>query len=435
MPRPARKALNVFLNARLVGRLLHQSNGAIEFQYHQSWLDWENALPVSYSLPLREDRYVGEPVIAVFDNLIPDNEQIRHRLAERSGADGDDAYSLLAAIGRDCVGALQFLPDGDDPGEAGKIEGRRIGDDEIAKVLTDLKQTPLGVDRDSDFRISIAGAQDKTALLFWDGHWLVPHGTTATSHIFKPEIGKLPNGIDMSQSIENEHLCMLITAAFGLDTARTEIKEFNGCRVLVIERFDRLHTKDHRLLRVPQEDCCQALSVPPSRKYESHGGPGIPAILGLLEASDVMEQDRRTFLKTQILYWLMAAPDGHAKNFSIFLLPGGRFHLTPLYDVMSAQPNLDKGEIQQNKLKLAMAVGDTRHYAINTIAPRHFVQTAKKAGMPRSQVEPLFDEIRRTAEGAITKVQDQLPKAFPEEIAASVFDGLRQRLRLLDQAM
>ena len=80
--------LNVYLNGRLIGRLRKETSGAIDFQYDGSWLDWEHALPVSLSLPLREDRYIGDPVIAVFDNLLPDNEGIRKSLAERVKADG-----------------------------------------------------------------------------------------------------------------------------------------------------------------------------------------------------------------------------------------------------------------------------------------------------------------------------------------------------------
>ena len=133
-------------------------------------------------------------MIAVFDNLLPDNDQIRRRLAARVRAGGYDAYSLLAAIGRDCVGALQFLPEGSDPGPAGSLEGRPLRDTEIAELLGDLKRTPLGLEESGEFRISLAGAQEKTALLPWQDKWQFPHGATATTHILKPEIGKLPNG-------------------------------------------------------------------------------------------------------------------------------------------------------------------------------------------------------------------------------------------------
>ena len=254
--RRTRIPLNVYLNARLVGRLRRMASGAIDFRYEQGWLDWEHALPISTSLPLREDRYGGDRVIAVLDNLLPDSEAIRRRVAERVKADGYDAYSLLAKVGRDCVGALQFLPDGQEPGPAGTIEGRPIDDGEIARRVRNLTQMPLGVDENEEFRISVAGMQEKTALLFWKGRWHVPHKTTATTHILKPQIGMLPSGIDLRQSVENEHLCLRLAAPFNLPTASTEIVDFDGERVLVVERFDRSWTRDGRLLRLPQVRAC-----------------------------------------------------------------------------------------------------------------------------------------------------------------------------------
>lgn len=216
MPRPKVNApLNVFVNGRLVGVLKRESSGAIDFRYDAQWLSWQSTFPISLSLPLREDRYIGAPVINVFDNLLPDSEPIRRRVAERVGATGTDAYSMLSALGHDCVGALQFLPEGIDPGPAGKIEGKLISDDEVAHIIQNLATTPLGLDEDEDFRISIAGAQEKTALLRQDGKWYKPVGTTATTHILKPQIGRLPNGIDLSNSVENEFFCLKLISALG----------------------------------------------------------------------------------------------------------------------------------------------------------------------------------------------------------------------------
>ena len=154
--------LNVFLNSRLVGQLNRETSGAIDFRYDPAWLAWEHTMPVSLSLPLREDRYIGAPVSAVFDNLLPDNAGIRKKVAERVGAEGVDAFSLLAALGRDCVGALQFLPGDLEPGPAGVIKGRPVKDAEIADMIRNLARSPLGLEPDEDFRISIAGAQEKT---------------------------------------------------------------------------------------------------------------------------------------------------------------------------------------------------------------------------------------------------------------------------------
>src|SRR5271163_4242877 len=169
MARRPRPPLNVYLNGRIVGQVHRSTSGAIDFRYDQSWLDWTRAIPVSLSLPLREDRYIGAPVFAVFENLLPDNPDIRRRVAERSHAEGSDAYSLLAAIGRDCVGALQFIPADIEVKPTGPIDARPVSDEEIATILGDLAQSPLGLGNDDDFRISLAGAQEKTALLRIDG--------------------------------------------------------------------------------------------------------------------------------------------------------------------------------------------------------------------------------------------------------------------------
>jgi serine/threonine-protein kinase HipA len=143
--------------------------------------------------------------------------------------------ALLSAIGRDCAGALQFSPPGVDPGPAGAVEGDPVSDDEIASIVDNLATAPLGITEDGSFRISIAGAQEKTALLYRHGQWYKPRGTTATTHILKPSIGKLPNGIDLTDSAENEFLCLKIIAALGMEAAKPQIKTFGNKSVLVVE--------------------------------------------------------------------------------------------------------------------------------------------------------------------------------------------------------
>jgi len=426
-------ALNVFLNSRLVGRLERATSGAISFRYDPSWLNWDKALPISLSLPLRESRLTGGAVMAYFDNLLPDGEPIRRQIAERIRADGYDAASLLAAIGRDCVGALQFLPDTQDPGPAGALSSTPISNEEIARRIKELARTPLGITEDDDFRISIAGAQEKTALLRINGKWQLPHSTTATTHILKPQLGILANGIDMSRSVENEHFCMRFLATLELPVAETEIIDFGNQRVLSIERFDRLWAKDGRLLRLPQEDCCQALGIHPSSKYETDGGPGIAQILEILKGSDHALTDRAIFLKAQIVYWLLGATDGHAKNFSLSLMPGGRFHLTPLYDVMSAQPAVDAGQLRHNKMKFAMAVGHNRHYVVGEIMPRHFRQIAVKQGIPNSTVDEIFNELRHRVPDAIEKTRRAMPECVPDALMESVSQGIMNRIRLFER--
>jgi serine/threonine-protein kinase HipA len=423
--------LGVFVNGRRVGRLRKETSGSIDFQYDGSWLEWEHTFPISLSLPLREDRYVGSSVIAVFDNLLPDSNPVRRRLAEHMRAEGDDAYSLLSAIGRDCVGALQFLPGDEEPEAIGKPQGEIVSDEQVAAILADLVRTPLGVSaEEEEFRISIAGAQEKTALLYWKGHWRIPRGSTPTTHILKPQIGLLKSGIDLSRSVENEHFCMELARELGLPTAKTTMVDFKDQRVLVVERFDRQWTRDKRLLRLPQEDCCQALSIPPTHKYQTDGGPGIEQVLELLKASDSPAEDRRLFVRAQLVFWLLGATDGHAKNFSLFIHPGGGFRLTPLYDVMSAQPTLDAHQIPRRKMRLAMSVGDNRHYLIDTVMPRHFVESAENAGVPGSVVREQLKELADLAPRAIESVTKSLPFGFPRDIRSSIARGVEQRLTL-----
>ena len=432
MPRSRRYGpLNVFLNSRLVGQLRREASGATSFQYDAGWLAWAHTMPISLSLPLREDSYTGARVRAVFENLLPDNEVIRRRIAARTQAEGTDAYSLLNAIGHDCVGALQFLQHDQEPGRAGSVEGVPIGAKEIAEILANLATAPLGIDEKEDFRISIAGAQEKTALLRWKKGWYKPRGTTATTHILKPSIGELPNGIDLTHSVENEYFCLKLMESLGLPAARAQMGRFGKRRVLIVKRFDRHWSENGRLLRVPQEDCCQALSVAPAIKYESDGGPGIEAILQLLRDSDTPAEDQRLFLKAGVVFWLIGATDGHAKNFSIFLSPGGRYRMTPFYDVISAQPSVDAKQIRQNRFRLAMAVGDNRHYRINTILPRHFMQTARRAGVGEEVVRSIFDEFLETGKNAIAQTVDSLPSGFPTKIAASIRKGFIRRLELI----
>ncbi|GAB4126600.1 MAG: type II toxin-antitoxin system HipA family toxin [Wenzhouxiangellaceae bacterium] len=417
-----RMQLSVVLNGRLVGTLERATNGAISFIYAREWLDDEKrAMPVSLSLPLREGRYTGAEVSSYFDNLLPDNDQIRRKVAERVGAAGTDAFNLLSGIGRDCVGALQFLPKEDEIIAPGPPRYTSLNHAEVAEIVRGLAMMPLGVqpDGEREFRLSIAGAQEKTALL-WNGGWCLPKGATPTTHILKPQLGKLPNGLDMSRSVENEHFCLTLCRELGLDSAKSEIHDFEDVRVIAIERFDRIRTQDGRLLRLPQEDFCQALAIPSTQKYNRDGGPGVNESLSLLSGSDYAEEDRLAFLKAQMIFWLIAAIDGHAKNFSIFLTPGGRFRLTPIYDVMTAQSNYTEGNLRRNQLKLAMAIGTNRHYVIKEILPRHFLQSGQCAGVPADQIKVLLQEIEHSMPDAMERTVMAMPEDFPNVIAESV---------------
>lgn len=420
--------LYVYMNGIQVGILTRAATGNLTFIYCDGWLSWRNARPISISMPLTEVPYSGRIVDSYFDNLLPDNELIRERIQARFSAPSKKCFDLLSYIGSDCVGALQLLTEPKIT-DIKKIQAAQITDHEIADLLKHYRTAPLGMDRNFDFRISIAGAQEKTALLMYENKWHIPHGITPTSHIIKLPIGKIqPFGIDLSESIENEWLCLNILSAYNLPVNQSKIVRFDDITTLVVKRFDRKWSGDKQwLIRLPQEDLCQALGKPSGLKYEAHGGPSIHDILTILSGSNVATADRYQFMKSVFLFWILGAIDGHAKNFSIFLEAQGRYRLTPLYDVMSAYPIVAKKQMQQQDLKMAMALtGKNRHYHWHTIQLRHWLSTARQCRFPERIMQSIIEEVCDNMEKVISDVADILPHQFPQYISEPIFSGMRK---------
>ena len=432
------RALSAWANGERVGTWTIPARGDMEFVYDPDWIASEAGRPLSLSMPFTGAQALrGAPVNNYFENLLPDSEAIRKRLATRFKTDTLEAFDLLEAIGRDCVGAIQLLGADESPGNVASIEGTSLNEGEVEELLLLAAGSGAhpGVEDDDNFRISLAGAQEKTALLWHDGQWKRPHGSTPTSHILKLPIGLVgARKADFGTSVENEWLCMELMHELGLPTAKTEILQFGSQKVLSVERFDRqMHSSGTWLLRLPQEDFCQVSSTAPHRKYESDGGPGIADIARVLAGSVNAQADLKNFLKTQLLFWMMAAPDGHAKNFSLRILPRGRFALTPLYDVMSIWPveGNDASQFSWHKAKLAMALhSKNRHYNFKDIQRRHFNATAAKF-FQRESAEDVIEEVLGDLERAIAAVTARLPAGYPERVVTSVFAGLRRTAKLL----
>jgi serine/threonine-protein kinase HipA len=239
----------------------------------------------------------------------------------------------------------------------------------------------------------------------------------------------------MRTSVENEWLCARIVAAFGLPIARCDIGEFGAHKVLVVERFDRqMHSSGRYWLRLMQEDFAQATGTEWHRKYQADGGPGVLELAGLLQGSVEPQRDLETLFKAQLVYFLLAATDGHAKNFSLRLLPAARYQLTPLYDVLSAWPVIGKraNDIPVEKVKLAMALpGQKPHYLLKNIQRRHFEVLARKMGLG-GEAERLIVEVSERVDAAIEAAQRGLPRGFPQGLLERVLAGMRRQARLLD---
>lgn len=439
--RRTRKTLAIWMNGLQVGSWTLDPTGGHEFVYARDWFGRAEARPLSLSMPLRTSgAYRGVIVEEWFDNLLPDSRDIRQRLQSRFHTASSGAFDLLAEIGRDCVGAVQLLPEGAAPDDIHQIQGEPLSDHDVANILRAAPVSGVAGDENTAFRISLAGAQEKTALLWHEGRWARPIGATPTTHIFKLPLGRVGNFQgDLSTSVENEWLCSKIVAAFGLPIAATAMGRFEDQGVLIVERFDRRLSSDKSYwLRLPQEDLCQAMGVPRSMKYEADGGPGIRPIMSMLLGSRNAEQDRLRFLKAQIVFWLLCGIDGHAKNFSIALETENKFGLTPLYDVMSAWPLIGHGKNQLaiERAKMAMAViSRNRHYRWRDIQPRHWLSTARACGVDEASMKAVIEDLVACAPAALVSAEAALPHAFPEHVSVPIFDGVRQAAERLETVL
>jgi serine/threonine-protein kinase HipA len=433
---PAR-ALDVWVNGTQVGQWRVPARGSMEFQYESDWINSKEGRPLSLSMPFTIDNspLTGKSIENYFENLLPDSATIRKRLQTRFQTASAHAFDLLTAIGRDCIGAVQLLAVDEKPVKVRTISATALSKAQVATELSRMLSPSVNNFSEDEFRISIAGAQEKLAFLRHNGKWCRPLGATPTTHIFKLPLGLVGNmRADMSSSVENEWLCSRILAAYDVPVAACKMDRFGEYKVLIVERFDRvLHSSGKYWLRLVQEDMCQATGAPDYKKYEADGGPGNLAIARILQASTQRDQDLITLFKAQLLFWMLAATDGHAKNFSIRILAGGRYQLTPLYDVLSAWPVIGNkaSQIPVQKARLAMAIhARGAHYKIKEIQRRHFHHLAKQMGIGNA-AGSIIDETIELTPRVIDTVTNELPHDFPTKVSNAIFAGLKNSARQL----
>jgi len=436
--------LDVWMNGQSVAVWGTLRTGTPVLRYHDAWARSEEGRALSLSLPFTAGlEHRGDAVANYFDNLLPDSSEIRRRFRRRFHARSDDAFDLLSAIGRDCVGAVQLMPPGVDPDGWDRVDAEPLKDSEVERILASVtSDAPFGQRDEDDLRISIAGAQEKTALLRMGGKWYRPVGATPTTHILKLPLGLVGNmRADMTDSVENEWLCSQLMNELGIATAETEIGTFGESKALVVTRFDRRWqgvpkdserkarfkpSSDTWIARLPQEDFCQALGIAPDRKYESDGGPSARDCLGVLANSEHADDDRATFALAQLAFWLLAATDGHAKNFSIQHRRAGRFHLASLYDVLSAWPIIGRGpnQVPYQRAKLAMALrGKNAHHRLGEIEVRHWQGLAAACGQG---VFSRMTAMVQRVDDVLQAVESRLPADFPDSVWSRVAAGTRR---------
>jgi serine/threonine-protein kinase HipA len=398
--------LITLLGGQVVGRVRSRPGGRLSFAYEQSWRDDDSAYPLSLSMPLAAREHDHRVIEAFLWGLLPDNEQILDRWARRFQVSPRNVFALISHVGEDCAGAVQFVtPDRLAPIESGSAD--RIDwltTEDIAERLRLLRDdhATWRLPRDAG-QFSLAGAQPKTALLFQNGRWAIPSGRTPTTHILKPPTGQFAG------HAENEHVCLALARACGLPTATSRVEWFGKEVAIVIERYDRA-LSGNAILRVHQEDICQALGISPTRKYQNEGGPGVKEIVELLRThSSARDEDVRTFVYAVAFNWFIAGTDAHAKNYSLLMTGEPRVRLAPLYDIASLLP-YDK-QFDPFKAKLAMKVGG--EYQLRHIGIRQWQKLAR--------------EIRFDGDELIAGLRD-IAQRLPDQITAICTEAYQQGL-------
>lgn len=344
-------SLIVILEDAVAGTLTRLPNARLRFEYDDTYRRRPGSTPLSLSMPTQVKVHSDQVVTPWLWGLLPDNDAVLARWARQFNVSAASPFALLGTgVGEDCAGAVRFCA----PGEVERLLGRPgpvawLNDAEVATRLRDLKADSTSwLGRSFSGQFSLAGAQAKTALRYQDGRWGEPSGAAATTHILKPAV------LGLDDHDLNEHLCLDAARRVGLVVARTRIMTFGDETAVVVDRYDRRAT-DAGVVRVHQEDLCQALRVHPARKYQNEGGPGPIDIISLfrdaLPPRDAADATTR-FADALIWNWLIAGTDAHAKNYSL-LLAGDQIRLAPLYDIASALPY---GQ-HEKKLRMAMKIG------------------------------------------------------------------------------
>ena len=416
------RVLVALLSGRVIGDVHQLDHAELAFVYRDDWRTAPEAVPLSLSMPLARAKHGHEAVSAFLWGLLPDSDRVLDRWATQFHVSARNPFALLSHVGEDCPGAVQLTtPERVDAlrhDAASPPEVVWLDELEVSRRLAALRKDEGAWRQPEDAgQFSLAGAQPKTALFHEDGRWGIPRGRTPTTHILKPPTGEL------SGLAENEHFCLRLAAQCGLSAARSEVRSFRGEVAIVVERYDRVRPAgaSGEVLRVHQEDLCQALAIHPGAKYQNDGGPTPEQIVELLRThSSRAGEDVSRFMDALVFNWLIVGTDAHAKNYSLLLGSGGRARLAPLYDAASYLPY---GSPELHEIKLAMKVGGK--YRVRDIGPAHFAELASAV---RLDSDEMVQRVSTMADALPDHASDVLRRCRSEGLSHAILDTLVERL-------
>lgn len=405
--------LNVYLFDSLAGILKTTSDRGTVFTYDSKYLDGKN-IPLSISLPLREKEFTQKECIPYFVGLLPEGT-VKQRIAQDLHVSELSTVKLLVALGGECAGTVSFYSSENQNIKIKKNNWvlndknyKEITDQEIFELIQNISERPL-LYSSKELRLSLAGAQEKISLAFFNNKWHLPINGAPSTHILKPTRAR-----NLSTIAANEFICMQLANNMKMQVPQTQLIYIEDIPVFVCERYDRkLNIDENKIERIHQEDFCQALSVMSDNKYQADGGPSYADCLNLIQNhfSNPL-QDSSKFLKSILFNYLIGNCDAHAKNYSL-ITTEGKIYLSPLYDLVST--SIYKSLTH----KMAMNVGT--EYDIEKIRRSDFIKQAESCG-----IKPRFWQ------NAIEEFNEQFDSAFqtvssmPE---AREYDVLLEKIR------
>ena len=344
-----------------------------------------------------------------FSGVLPEGRS-RELISRIFGVSETNDFALLERIVGECAGAVRLLPEGT-PHDANDEQMRVLDDEEFARTLRELRRRPL-LAGSRGLRLSLAGAQDKLPIRIVDGQVALPLGSTASTHIVKPAVP------DFDGLVFNEAFCLALAAAVGLPTTAFIVGRADDIDYLAVERFDR-SVDGERVVRIHQEDFCQALGIPPERKYQAEGGPNLRRCFELLRTvSAAPVLDLGALLDAVVFNLAIGNNDAHGKNIALLHRTDGTTRLAPFYDLVStvSYPELAR--------EMAMRLGGQR--IADRVAPNDLHRLSKEAGLGAPLVVRRAAELLETTLAKIDEIEK--PHPISERVAALVRDRVRMLL-------
>jgi serine/threonine-protein kinase HipA len=387
--------LSVYLHNSLSGLLWLDDNRRFSFQYDPNYLKDQDSIPLSLSLPLREEPYTNDTPRPFFSNLLPEGE-VRSLITKIKQISELNDFKLLEAIGGECAGAVSIISE--HTAYSTKSDYTALSGQEVEDIIEENAIRPVLIIKD-ELRLSLAGAQNKIPLYIDDGKFYLTSGIAPSSHILKPQS---PYFADV---VQNEHFCMQLARAVLLPVPKSFIWKGKNNFAYIVERYDRIKAKNGIIERLHQEDLCQVLGFMPDQKYENEGGPGLSEcgrIIELYSSNPIL--DRQALVKWVIFNYFIGNADAHGKNISLIREKSGSTRLAPFYDLISTRV------YPEISLKMAMKIGKEPRF--DWVMERHWQQMADQLDLKYTYLKKLLKQIAGTLETVMAETADTIISGY-----------------------